>query len=78
MQEVMSIISTLGFPIAMCLLMAWYVKKKDETHSEEIKKLSETINQQTLNIQKLVDRFDSLLSSISNRKSGGTKNEKET
>ena len=29
MQEVETLITTVGFPIAMCLLFAWYIYKRD-------------------------------------------------
>ena len=63
--EVVNIISTLGFPIAACVAMGYYVKyiidknredlrKTWDTHEEEIDKLQEAINNNTLAIQKLL------------------------
>lgn len=63
-EAIITSIGTLGFPIVMCLLLGWYVYAKDKTHSEDINKLSEAVNAQNTNIQKLVDRFDILLDKI--------------
>lgn len=61
MQEVETLITTVGFPIAMCLLFAWYIYKRDENdsvkdmeHKKEIDKLSEAINNNTIIMEKLL------------------------
>lgn len=66
MTEAVNLIGTVGFPIAMCLIVSWYVYKKDVSHKEEIDKLSEAVNAQTLSIQKLVDRIDKLIGGYNN------------
>ena len=50
-------VSTLGFPIAVCLICFWYINKREEQHKEEVTKLSEAINNNTFVMQKLVDRL---------------------
>ena len=61
MQEVETLITTVGFPIAMCLLFAWYIykrdakdSKKDLDHKEEVDKLSEAITNNTVIMEKLL------------------------
>lgn len=51
------VISTLGFPIAVCLICFWYINKREEQHKEEVNKLSEAVHNNTLVMQKLVDRL---------------------
>ena len=46
-------IGTLGFPIAMCLAMFWYMTKQTETHKEEVAKMTEALNNNTLALNKL-------------------------
>lgn len=61
-------ITTIGFPIAMCCAMAWYVKDTSEKHREEVRQLNEqhneemqqvtvALNNNTLAIQKLCDKL---------------------
>lgn len=50
-------ISSLGFPIAVCLICFWYINKREEQNKAEIDKLSEAVNNNTLVMQKLVDRL---------------------
>lgn len=68
-NEIITIISSLGFPIVMCVAMAWYVKyqmdsNKNEVssmrkeHQEEIAKVTEALNNNTLALQKLVDKLE--------------------
>lgn len=48
------IISTLGFPIVMCVALFWKLDKSDEQHREEIGKLSESLNNNTVVMEKLL------------------------
>lgn len=65
-QDVLSAITTVGFPIVCCIAMAWYVKystdsnkeeiaKLNEQHREEMKEVTTAINNNTLALQKLCD-----------------------
>lgn len=51
-------VSTLGFPIAVCLICFWYINKREEQHKEEISELAKAINNNTIVMQKLVDRLE--------------------
>lgn len=46
-QEITNIISNVGFPIAVCLVMFYYMNKQSEKHKQEIDKLSETLQGNT-------------------------------
>lgn len=48
------IVSTLGFPIVMCAALFWKLDKSDEQHKEEIGKLSESLNNNTVVMEKLL------------------------
>ena len=63
-----TVISQVGFPIAMCLVMAWYVKDTSEKHREEVRQLNErhneemqqvttALNNNTLALQRLCDKL---------------------
>ena len=57
-SSIVAVISQVGFPIAMCLVMAWYVKYTNDQHKEEIDKITEALNNNTLAVQKLCERMD--------------------
>lgn len=46
-------ISTVGFPIAICLILLWYIYKLSEMHKVETKEFTEALNKNTLALQKL-------------------------
>lgn len=63
------LIGSLGFPIVACLGMGYYVKYQTDSyrdevkdmrseHKEEISKMSEALNNNTLALQKLCDKLD--------------------
>ena len=67
-SEITQIIMNVGFPIAMCCAMAWYVKDTSEKHREEVRQLNEqhqeemkqvttALNNNTLALQKLCDKL---------------------
>lgn len=57
-NEVMQIITTVGFPIFMCLVLAYYVNKQALRHEEETEKFTEALNANTLVLQKLCDAMN--------------------
>ena len=57
-NQVIQIVSTLGFPIVMCGAMFWYMLKEKDTHKEEMNSITEALNNNTLILQKLCDRLD--------------------
>ena len=69
MSEIVQIISTVGFPIVCCGALMYYVKyiidmnreqlnSIMETHKHETGELTTALNNNTLVMQKLVDRLD--------------------
>ena len=58
MDTIAQIISQLGFPIAVACVCFFFFFKQQEQHKEEINKLSEAVNNNTLVIQKLLDKWE--------------------
>ena len=67
--EVISAITTVGFPIVMCGAMAWYVKyitdknreqinEMNEKHKTEMNDIVTAVNNNTLALQKLCERME--------------------
>lgn len=57
-NELSTLISTLGFPIGMCLIMCYYINKINDAHKEESNKFAEALNNNTIVLQKLCDKLD--------------------
>lgn len=43
-EDIVSIITTVGFPIAMCLLLFWNMKQEQDTHKQEVMELKDVIS----------------------------------
>lgn len=52
---ILSAISTVGFPIVVACIMIWYLNEERKSHAEEIDKLRETLQENTIAITKLKD-----------------------
>lgn len=57
-QMVVSVISTVGFPIAVALICMWYVNHQGENHKTEVSAMTEAINNNTLVLQRLMDKLE--------------------
>nr|DAM91084.1 MAG TPA: YvrJ protein family protein [Caudoviricetes sp.] len=54
---IVQLISSLGFPIACCIAMFWQNNKLNENHKEETTKLNEAINNNTIALNRLIDKL---------------------
>lgn len=68
-QGIITLIQSVGFPIVMCGLMAWYVKyitdknreqitAEREAHKEEMNEVVKAINNNTIVIERLIAKLD--------------------
>ena len=69
MQEVMTVINTLGLPTVVAIASMWYVKyredkndvrldKLNEAHKKEMTDITEALNNNTLALQRICDTFE--------------------
>ena len=56
-QPILTAISTVGFPIVMAGAMFWKMNKQDNDHKEEMAKVTEAINNNTIALTKLIDKL---------------------
>ena len=57
MDNIVNTISSVGFPIAMALLLFWYMTKQDENHKTETASLREAINKLEVAITALISKL---------------------
>lgn len=55
---ILQAISTVGFPIVCCIILMYYIKETTEKHKEETTAFAESLNQNTIVLQKLCDKLD--------------------
>jgi hypothetical protein len=69
MQEIMTMINTLGIPTVVAIASMWYVKyredknderldKLNEAHKQEMADITEALNNNTLALQRICDTFE--------------------
>lgn len=56
-QEIVTAISTVGFPIVMCGALFWYMIKQNEMHQTESCEMKDAINALKIAIFQLTDRI---------------------
>lgn len=68
-NALITLVGSLGFPIVACIGMAWFFSKTNENYRNDIKEIQmnhktemdsikEALNNNTLALQKLVDKLD--------------------
>lgn len=58
MADIVTVITNLGFPIAVCVMLMWYIRELINKHETETKEFTEALNNNTLALQKLCDKLD--------------------
>lgn len=73
MEQWISLISSVGFPIVACIVMAFYVKEQNKTNREDVKELNaihtkemdafkdeikQALNNNTIALTKLCEKLD--------------------
>lgn len=67
MENGITLIQTLGFPIAVCCIMMWYIYDKDKRHAEESKQFSEALNKNTVVVAKLEEMLNTIINLFNNK-----------
>lgn len=81
MDAIVSIISSVGFPIAMCLVLLWYVNKKDEQYVNQLTEMENEldsvkmdttkalveVNTSLMNNTRVIERNTEVLDNISKK-----------
>ena len=58
MQAISTVIGSLGFPIAACIACFWMLNKERDEHKQEMAKVTEAINNNTLALEALKGKLD--------------------
>lgn len=58
MQDIVNAISTVGFPIAMCLILLYEIKEMTDSHKEETSALKDALNNNTVVLEKILTKLN--------------------
>lgn len=56
-NTLIQLVSSLGFPIVCCGALFWKMVKTDEQHKEEMDKVTEALDNNTIALTKLSDKL---------------------
>lgn len=57
-QTILTAISSLGFPIVCCLIILYMYWISDQTHKEEVDKLSNAVQNNTIVMEKILEHLE--------------------
>lgn len=57
-SAITQVISSIGFPIAMCLILAFYINKNDERYDKTLADLKTSVDNNTIALTRLMERMD--------------------
>lgn len=57
MDAIVQIVSTVGFPIACCIVMFWMWDKERTAHDVEVKEITKAITNNNILLQRLIDHM---------------------
>ena len=58
MNEIVTMIQSIGFPIVVCLICFWYINKREEAHQEERSIMSQIVQNNTVAMTRIADALD--------------------
>lgn len=58
LSSIVNVIGSLGFPIVMCVMLYQRMDKQDEQHKEEMIKLTESLNNNTIALTQLASKLE--------------------
>lgn len=57
-SQIMEVISTVAFPIAMCVLEAWYIKYQTDQYNQKVAEFNKSLDANTQILTKLTERLE--------------------
>lgn len=57
-NSIIQLVGSLGFPIVACGALFWRMVKSDEQHKEEMNKVTESLNNNTMALVKLTEKLE--------------------
>ena len=57
---IVQVIQSVGFPIAMCLTLAWYVKYQQDENKKTLENLITVLNNNTIALTKISEKLEGM------------------
>lgn len=69
LADITNFISSVGFPIVMCIVLFKYMEANDDKREVEAKELRDAINNNTVVLTELIAKIDSAVSQLTGKDS---------
>lgn len=67
-DDIVTLISGVGFPIVCCLIMFWLTYKLNQSFKDEVRILTATLNENTIALTKILDKLEAIENERKNSK----------
>ena len=57
MNDTVTAISTVGFPIVMCIMIFYYMERESDSHKQEVDGLKDVLTELKISITQLTDKL---------------------
>ena len=64
MEIILQVIESVGFPIACCVFLGYFIKKQSDEYREDVKDITEKYNEAIKDFRKALERNTIVLSAI--------------
>ena len=64
MEIILQVIQSVGFPIACCIFLGYFIKKQSDEYREDVKDITEKYNEAIKDFRKALERNTIVLSAI--------------
>lgn len=71
MEIILQVIQSVGFPIACCVFLGYFIKKQSDEYREDVKDITEKYNEAIKDFRKALERNTIVLSAIDKKLENG-------
>lgn len=64
MDVILQVIQTVGFPIACCVFLGYYIKRQNETYREDVKEITDKYERAIEKFAKSIDKNTQILNAL--------------
>lgn len=57
MNDIVTAVSSVGFPIVMCILIFYYMERESDSHKQEVDGLKDVLTELKISITQLTDKI---------------------
>lgn len=70
MDVILQVVQTVGFPVACCLFLGYYIKRQNEEYREDVKLITEKYERAIDKFSKSIDKNTLVLTALETRLKG--------